>query len=43
MWFIHAKNYVKYDGHDVEPVPIFLSGSEETGSIGSILYYSKTY
>ena len=26
-----AKNYVKYDGHDVEPVQIFLSGSGGTG------------
>ena len=25
-----AKNYVKYDGHDVQPVHIFLSGSERT-------------
>ena len=25
------KNYVKYDGHDVEPVHIFLSGSGGTG------------
>ena len=28
---ILAKDYVKYDGHNVEPVHIFLSGS---GSIG---------
>ena len=26
-----AKNYVKYDGHDVEPEQIFLLGSGETG------------
>ena len=26
-----AKNFVKCDGHDVEPVHIFLSGSGETG------------
>ena len=26
-----AKSYVKYDGHDVEPVHIFLSGSGGTG------------
>ena len=26
-----AENYVKYDGHDVEPVHIFLSGSGGTG------------
>ena len=26
-----AKNYVKCDGHDVEPVHIFLSGSGGTG------------
>ena len=26
-----AKNYVKYDGHDVEQVHIFLSGSGERG------------
>ena len=26
-----VKNYVKYDGHDVEPVHIFLSGSGGTG------------
>lgn len=25
------KNYVKYDGHDVEPVNIFPSFSEESG------------
>ena len=25
-----AKNYVKYDGHDVEPVHMFLSGSGGT-------------
>ena len=25
-----AKNYVKYDGHDVEPVYIFVSGSGGT-------------
>ena len=26
-----AKNFVKYDGHDVEPVQIILSGSGRTG------------
>ena len=26
-----AKNFRKYDGHDVKPVHIFLSGSERTG------------
>ena len=32
MWFVHwAKDYVKYDGHNSEPVHIFLSGSEGTG------------
>ena len=27
MWFIH----VNYNGHSVEPIHIFLSGSEGTG------------
>ena len=26
-----AKNYVKYGGHDIAPVHIFLPGSGETG------------
>ena len=28
---ILAKNYIKYDGHEVEPVHIFFSDSGETG------------
>ena len=28
-----TQNYVKYDGHDVEPVHIFLSGHEGTGKV----------
>ena len=31
MVHIWAKDYVKYNGHDVEPVHIFLSGSSGTG------------
>ena len=28
-----TQNHVKYDGHDVEPVHIFLSGHEGTGKV----------
>ena len=31
MWFIHvAKDYVKHDWHNVEPVHVFFSGSGGT-------------
>ena len=30
MFHTWAKDYIKYDGHDVEPVYIFLSGSGGT-------------
>ena len=33
-----TKHYVKYDGHDVEPVQIFLSSS---GGTGRSLPYQK--
>ena len=31
MFHIWAKEYIKYDGHNVEPVHEFLSGSGGTG------------
>ena len=31
MFHTWAKNYVKCDGHHVEPVHIFLSGGRRTG------------
>ena len=41
-----AKDYVKYDGREVEPVHIFLSGSRGTGKshLGKVIYkaISKT-
>ena len=30
MWFIHGLEICKYDGHNVEPVHTFLSGSGGT-------------
>ena len=28
-----AKDYMKYDGHNIEPIHIFLSGSLGTGAL----------
>ena len=51
MWFIHvhtwSKDYVKYDGYNVEPIDIFLSGSGGTGKfyLLNMIYneYQKHY
>ena len=48
MWFIHGpKDYVKYDGHNVKPVNIFLSGNGSTSKshLVKVIYdtISKTF
>ena len=46
MVYTWAKNYVKHDGHDVEPVQIFLSANGGSGKsylvkVRTLLYHCK--